>query len=98
MKFTAHELLKKLKQEKLTDDYKVIMANKAHEIWQRDAIGIEIYSKKFAKQKLDYIHLNPIRGKWSLAKNHLSYHYSSVRFYEFGTDEFDFLKNVFWEF
>ena len=71
---------------------------KEHENWQRDAIGIEIYSKKFAKQKLYYIHLNPIRGKWSLAKNHLSYHYSSVRFYEFGTDEFDFLKNVFWEF
>jgi putative transposase len=56
---------------------------------------IEIYSRKVAKQKLDYIHFNPVSGKWLLAKDDLGYHYSSARFYETGIDEFGFLKNVF---
>ena len=45
-----------------------------------------------AKQKLDYIHFNPVSGKWQLAKDDLSYHFSSARFYENGKDEFGFFK------
>jgi putative transposase len=48
-----------------------------------------------AKQKLDYIHFNPVRGKWRLAKDDISYYYSSARFYETGVDEFGFLNNLF---
>lgn len=33
--------------------------------------------------------------KWQLAKDYLSYHFSSARFYETGIDEFGFLKNIF---
>ena len=70
-------------------------ANKKHKIWQRDSLGIEIYSVKVAKQKLEYIYNNPINRKWQLAQDYLSYHYSSARFYETGIDEFGFLKNIF---
>ena len=70
-------------------------ANKAYEIWQRDALGIEIYSRKVAKQKLDYIHQNPVKGKWRLAKDDISYYYSSANFYETGVDEFGFLNNIY---
>ena len=55
----------------------------------------EIYSIKVARQKLEYIHNNPVNGKWQLAKDYFSYHYSSARFYETGSDEFGFLKNIF---
>jgi putative transposase len=48
-----------------------------------------------AKQKLDYIHFNPVSGKWALAKDDLSCHYSSARFYESGVDDFDFLHNLY---
>jgi putative transposase len=58
-------------------------------------LGIEIYTVRVATQKLDYIHNNPVKGKWQLAKDYLSYHYSSARFYETGIDEFGFLKNIF---
>jgi len=34
-------------------------------------------------------------GKWNLAKDYLSYYYSSARFYETGVDEFGFLDNLF---
>lgn len=33
---------------------------------------------------LDYIHHNPVSGKWNLANDYLSYKYSSARFYELG--------------
>ena len=95
LKYTGHEFLKTLKAESKSYLYEVNAANKKHEIWQRDSLGIEIYSVKVAKQKLEYIHHNPVNGKWQLAKDYLSYHYSSVRFYETGMDEFGFLINIF---
>jgi len=95
LKYTGHEFLKLLKAEGKSNMYEVNAANKKHEIWQRDSLGIEIYSVKAARQKLDYIHKNPVAGKWQLAKDYFSYHYSSIRFYETGIDEFGFLKNIF---
>ena len=75
--------------------FEVNVANKKHEIWQRDSLAVEIYTRKVAMQKLDYIHFNPVQGKWALAKDDLGYHYSSARFYETGIDEFGFLHNLY---
>jgi putative transposase len=95
MKYTAHEFLKKLKQAGESADYEVNAANKKHQIWQRDSLSIEIYSRAVAKQKLDYIHFNPVSSKWQLAKDDLDYFYSSARFYECGQDDFGFLYNLY---
>ncbi len=43
------------------------------------------------EQKLEYIHNNPVQGKWMLANDPLGYKYSSARFYENGDKEFGFL-------
>ncbi len=95
LKHSAHLFLKQSKANGTSKFYEVNGANKKHEIWQRDSLGIEIYSREVAKQKIDYIHFNPISGKWQLAKDDLSYHFSSARFYETGIDEFGFLKNIY---
>src|SRR6202142_2742989 len=95
LKYTAHEFLKILKQDDKSKAYEVNAANKKHEIWQRDSLSVELVSSGFAKQKLDYIHFNPVSGKWNLAKDYLDYYYSSARFYETGVDDFDFLNNLF---
>ena len=95
LKHTAHFFLKELKANGNFKHYEVNQANKKHEIWQRDSLGIEVYSREVAKQKLDYIHFNPVSGKWNLAKDDLDYHFSSARFYEKGVDDFGFLKNIF---
>jgi len=42
---------------------RITAANKKHEICQRDSVSVEISSREFAKQKIDYIHLNPVSGK-----------------------------------
>jgi putative transposase len=98
LKYTAHTFLKQLKATASASAYQVNAANKKHEIWQRDSLGIEIYTKAIAKQKLEYIHFNPVKGKWALAKDDLGYYYSSARFYETGVDEFVFLKSIYTDF
>jgi putative transposase len=94
LKYTSHTFLKELKESVKSTLYKVNAANKKHEIWQRDSLGIEIYNRVVAKQKLDYIHFNPVSGKWQLAKDGISYYYSSAKFYETGIVEFGFLNNL----
>ena len=95
LKYSAHEFLKKLKQNGASKIYEVNAANKKHEIWQRDSLSIEIYSREVARQKLNYIHFNPVSGKWKLAKDDLDYYYSSAMFYETGIDTFGFLNNLY---
>ena len=98
LKFTAHAFKKKLETSIKLESYKVSAANKAYEFWQRDSLGIAIWSRGVAQQKLEYIHANPVSGKWQLAKDDISYYWSSARFYEFGKDDFGILKNLFIEF
>lgn len=98
LKYSAHEFLKVLKATGQSEFYKIKAANKAHEIWQRDSLSVELFSRDVAEQKLRYIHANPVKGKWKLAKDDMGYSFSSARFYETGVDEFGFLKNIFDEF
>ena len=95
--FVRHEprRIQQLKAEGKSHLYEVNALNKKHEIWQRDSLGIEIYNRAVAKQKLDYVHFNPVSGKWQLSKDDLSYYYSSARFYETGIDDLGFLNNLY---
>ena len=86
---------KELKANGNSKYYEVNEVNKKHEIWQRDSLGVEIYNREVAQQKLDYIHFNPVTGKWKLAKDDLDYHFSSAKFYETGVDNFGFLNNIY---
>ena len=95
LKYTAHEFLKKLKIAGQSKMYELNATNKKHELWQRDSLGVEIYSKAVAVQKLNYINFNPVSGKWKLSKDDQNYHYTSARFYEMGLDEFGFLNNLY---
>ena len=95
LKYTAHEFLKKLKLSGQSKMYEVNAANKKHDLWHRDSLSIEIYSKAVAIQKLKYIHFNPVSGKWQLSKDDLDYHFSSAKFYERGIDDFGFLTNLY---
>ena len=95
LKYTAHVFIQSLKIAGKSKPYEMSALNKKHEIWQRDSLGVEIYSRGVARQKLDYIHANPVSGKWLLAKDDISYYYSSARFYETGEDDFGFLNNLY---
>ncbi len=43
------------------------------------------WSEEFLLQKLEYIHANPVSGKWKLAETFVEYPHSSAAFYELNT-------------
>jgi putative transposase len=100
LKFTAHEFKKMLIKEDVDrlEDYAVKAQNKKYEFWQRDPLAIPLYTRKVAYQKLDYIHYNPMAGKWKLVKDPCDYKHSTARFYEIGVKDFAFIKDLREEF
>ena len=55
-----------------------------HKVFEASFDAKPIYTKYFLEQKIDYIHHNPVRGKWSLTKDFTDYPHSSASFYEKG--------------
>ena len=99
IKFTAHEFKKLLKDDWETlEKFAVTAPNKKYEFWQRDSLAIHLYSRKVMLQKLNYIHLNPLSGRWQLVSEPCDYYYSSARYYEMNENLFPFLKDVRMEF
>lgn len=96
MKFTAHKIIEHLKTcdsgflKKIEVDYD----SRAYNLWQEKPMATELYSPEVIYQKLDYIHNNPVQGKWMLADSPIDYKYSSAKFYEDGFDDFDFLYHI----
>lgn len=50
-------------------------------------------SRSIAEQKLDYIHLNPLSGRWKLVSYAEDYHYSSAKFYILNRSPFSFITH-----
>jgi len=68
-----------------------------HRVFEESFDAKGISSEKFLLQKLNYIHRNPVSGRWNLAKDFTEYEHSSASFYETGLikcyEPFDF-RNV----
>ena len=52
-----------------------------YKVWEDGYNFRSIYSAAFLKQKMDYIHNNPLQPHWSLAENMDDYIWSSARYY-----------------
>jgi putative transposase len=96
LKYTAHAFKKLLKQEGtgILTGYAVDASNKQYEFWQRDSLAIHLYTQEVACQKLEYIHLNPLAEHWQLVTDPSDYFYSSASFYEKGSSNFTFIKDL----
>ena len=53
-----------------------------HKVFKDSFDAKAIYSHQFLMQKINYIHNNPVSGKWMLAKDFIEYEHSSASFYE----------------
>ena len=93
LKFTAHQFRKQLSPHELSNFY-VKATNKKYEFWQRDSLGVELYTPEVIYQKLEYIHLNPLAEHWNLSTAPAEYKYSSAGFYEKGSNSFSFLRHI----
>ena len=94
LKFTAHEFKKQIgKTDFNLEQFKVDVANKQYEFWQRDSWVTDIYSRSIAEQKLIYIHHNPLQPHWSLCTTPEEYQHSSASFYSKGNEGDDLLTH-----
>ena len=92
-RFMAYEIVKQLKvksevvllkilADKLTTREK--KKGQLHKVFKDSFDAKAIYSDWFLLQKLNYIHHNPVSGKWSMVKDFTDYLHSSASFYELG--------------
>ncbi len=78
---------------KLLEEFYVGARDRKYQIWERNALTSRLPSEEIIVQKINYIHMNPIRGKWKLAGELIDYKYSSARFYYEDKDDWGFLTH-----
>lgn len=95
MKHTAHHFERFLLKEdpRAIEEFIVDWTSRKINFWQPHSDRFMLYTKKAIKQKLQYIHNNPLQERWMLVKNPVDYLYSSARFYETGHRNFSFLSH-----
>lgn len=76
----------KMNDDELHQDTIVQTSDRKHQVWERNALRIDIYSEKVFQQKMTYIHNNPIAERWKLGRLPEDYRYSSARYYQQGID------------
>ena len=50
-------------------------------MWEDGVVAKDIFSPDFLKQKMAYVHNNPIQPQWQLVERAEDYVWSSARFY-----------------
>ncbi len=93
-RFMAYEIVKRLKAIDRMDLLKILSENvsaeerarkKKHRVFEPSSDIKLCYTEKFVIQKLEYMHANPISGKWNLAPSTVDYFHSSAAYYELNT-------------
>ena len=81
LKYTAQQIKFKLvnTNPELLETCRVNAKDRTYQVWERNALSIEIFSTKVFQEKLKYIHTNPVRA--GLCQNPEDYPYSSAAFY-----------------
>ena len=93
LKYTAGKIKADLRRHhpNVFEQFFVDAKDRKYQIWERNALSIELRSHSVFLQKLNYIHHNPVRA--GLCRLPEEYKYSSARFYESGIDEWGFLTH-----
>ena len=99
LKFTAQQIKADLQKNNplLLERFKVNAADRQYQFWERNPLSVGLYTDKVFKQKLEYIHNNPVQDKWKSAQSPEDYFYSSAKFYYTGKDDFGFLSHYMYE-
>ena len=94
-RFMAYELVKRLENGANSDVLKELKAGvqnnerkkgKKHQVFRLSFDARKCFSQSMIEQKLNYIHHNPVQGKWSLASAYVEYIHSSAGYYELGLE------------
>lgn len=93
LKFTAQQIKFKLLAEapQELELYRSTQRDRSYHFWERRSYKATMHQRKVAKQKIDYMHYNPVKA--GLCKRPEDYPYSSCRFYELNQDDWGFITH-----
>ncbi len=91
LKFTSQQILRVLRNEKSDIQEKLLVQSKdrKYQVWERNSLGVPLWSPEVFWQKLDYIHFNPVKA--GLCEYPEEYKYSSAGLYLKNEKNWDFL-------
>jgi len=94
LKYTAQQIKKDLVKNHpaVLEHFKVATGDRQYQFWERNALSVELITRKVFLQKLVYIHDNPVKA--GICKHAQDYKYSSAIFYETGVDNWGFLTHI----
>ena len=92
-KFIVHQIKFALANDNpgWPEQCKMNKTDRQYQIWKRKPLSIELSSENVFKQKLEYIHYNPVKAGICLYPE--EYHCSSALFYEKQIDSFNMLTH-----
>lgn len=92
-KYTAQQLkfllIKKNTPE--LETYESTQRDRDYQFWERRPFKAEMYNRKVAGQKIEYMHDNPVKA--DLCRDPIDYPFSSARFYELNEDHWGMLTH-----
>ena len=82
MKYTSQMIIKDLRNNHPTvlEHFLVKASDRKYQVWERNPLRVALWNQKAFKQKLDYIHHNPVAAGLCVFEE--DYHYSSASFYK----------------
>lgn len=93
LKFVSQSIIRDLKinHPAVLENFYVGAKDRKYQIWERNPLSIDLWTKEVFIQKMEYIHYNPVAA--GLCTYPEEYKYSSASFYESGIDEFGILTH-----
>lgn len=93
LRFTSQQIIKLLRNDHspILTELEVDAKDRKHQVWERNSLSIPLWSTAVFNQKLEYIHLNPVRA--GLCTYPEDYKYSSARFYLCNENNWSFLTH-----
>lgn len=93
LKYTSQQILKAMQklQPEILKDLVVDAKDRKYQVWERNSLGISLWSPEVFRQKLNYIYNNPVMA--GLCQFPEDYKYSSAQFYEKNVNDWVFLTH-----
>jgi putative transposase len=94
LKFTGQQIKTDLVRyhPAILAQFRVNAKDRTYQFWERNALSVDLWTEKVFRQKLVYIHMNPVKAGICLLPQ--DYKYSSALFYETGIDNWGFLTHI----
>ena len=95
LKFTAQQIRFDLIEQhpEVLKRFEVNAKDRKYQIWERNPLTINLYSREVLLQKLNYIHNNPLQEKWKLCDKPEDYKFSSASYYLCNKSEWGFISH-----